>query len=378
MSKRKEEHNLEFMKDPRVISNYTLLHDLGVFTELEHASNLIRHQDLLIEESFQLFESKSVNGLLDKLISIFLDKFIPEHMVVVTQKELDPDGADIHYFEHMKPADCNMEIRDFREFRNYFSLVPEATSFDVFSYCMENPEITDKFLFADPEFVIPLIGLESVYGFIVFGKKTMGGTYSDDELVYIRRILKYASISLQNLIHYQRAIFDAKTRLFNFSYFSIRFREELFRVSRHKAVVSVMLLDIDFFKKFNDTYGHLAGDDMLVHIADMIRESVRMEDIAARFGGEEFIVLLIQCDEDNAYTAAERLRQNIERTPLKNKSGDMNATVSIGVTTIREFREGKEAENIKNADTALYQSKKNGRNKTTIFRQGMQEEDKKE
>ena len=127
-----------------------------------------------------------------------------------------------------------------------------------------------------------------------------------------------------------------------------------------------MLLDIDHFKRINDTYGHLAGDKVLTDVAKMIDERVRKSDLCGRYGGEEFIILLQQSDVDDAQKLAEDLRINIEKHPIIYKNSTLHVTISIGLSVIDSSMQTAQ-DWIQQADTAMYQSKQKGRNKTTIY-----------
>jgi diguanylate cyclase (GGDEF)-like protein len=132
-------------------------------------------------------------------------------------------------------------------------------------------------------------------------------------------------------LHFKRAIVDRKTELYNHSFFMKRLEEELARLRRYKSQSALLMLDIDHFKNFNDSYGHLTGDQVLKDVALVIRECIRLEDLAARFGGEEFAVLLIQCDPDKGFLISERIREAIAGRKVVYGERELAVTVSIGV-----------------------------------------------
>jgi diguanylate cyclase (GGDEF)-like protein len=160
---------------------------------------------------------------------------------------------------------------------------------------------------------------------------------------------------------------DNKTGLLNASTWESEAEAEIARAVRTRSPVSVALLDIDHFKLVNDTYGHLIGDVVLRAVADAIREHLRSYDVAGRFGGEEFVVLLPQAGEAEALSIADRLRSHIATMAIPiedNDDGDrVRLTVSVGIAaldgTARELTDLLAA-----ADSALYYAKENGRNKT--------------
>ena len=130
--------------------------------------------------------------------------------------------------------------------------------------------------------------------------------------------------------------------------------------------MSFLMIDVDFFKKFNDQYGHLTGDQILREIGFLIKENIREIDIAGRYGGEEFCVILPDTDRQGAYYAAERIRRAAEKKTVKAYDASVKVTVSVGTTTFPA--DGKEMEElIDKADWALYRCKKSGRNAVCSF-----------
>lgn len=151
---------------------------------------------------------------------------------------------------------------------------------------------------------------------------------------------------------------DHLTGLANRRMLDIIFERSFIRARRFTSPLSVLMLDIDHFKKYNDAYGHLAGDRLLISIADAVSAEVRETDLVVRYGGEEFLILLPETDITHAQEAAERIRKAVEK-----KTG---VTVSLGVSTLLHGMREKE-ELIDKADTALYKAKQNGRNRVEIY-----------
>jgi diguanylate cyclase len=135
------------------------------------------------------------------------------------------------------------------------------------------------------------------------------------------------------------------------------------RASRHRRPLSVMMFDVDHFKKINDTYGHGVGDDALCHLVDLARQTLRDIDLLARIGGEEFAVVLEDADEDQAAAVAERLRKLVESTPMYTDGLVVDMRVSIGVTAMDSCQESSLEPLLARADKALYEAKRSGRNR---------------
>jgi diguanylate cyclase (GGDEF)-like protein len=160
------------------------------------------------------------------------------------------------------------------------------------------------------------------------------------------------------------AITDGLTGLFNRRHFNETLRHEISRARRHRSKVSLVLFDIDDFKKLNDTKGHPEGDKVLVRAASLIKEGVREIDVAARYGGEEFAVILPETSRTGAFVVADRVRQRVE-SRFRRTRGVSNVTVSGGVATFPDDAATIQ-ELIKKADLGLYRSKAAGKNRITL------------
>ena len=162
------------------------------------------------------------------------------------------------------------------------------------------------------------------------------------------------------------ATFDSLTGLYNRRAILGKLRELINLANRYKEDFSLSMLDIDHFKKVNDRYGHLTGDDVLEKVAALIRGTIRDTDIAGRYGGEEFIIILPQATLSSAWVVAERLRSIIEQAEMKDPAGNVFAiTVSQGLA---EWERGEDAHSlISRSDEALYKAKEKGRNRVQIL-----------
>jgi diguanylate cyclase (GGDEF)-like protein len=155
---------------------------------------------------------------------------------------------------------------------------------------------------------------------------------------------------------------DSLTNIYNRRYMFELGDKAYLAAKRYKRNLSVLMTDIDFFKKFNDTYGHNTGDEVLRAVANTLSKSVRQNiDVVGRYGGEEFGVILPETDLESAKQLAERLRKNVEELRLVEQYPELSVTISIGVAMLDE----KEAldDVFKRADEKLYEAKKNGRNR---------------
>ncbi len=158
------------------------------------------------------------------------------------------------------------------------------------------------------------------------------------------------------------ALRDPLTKLFNKRYLMDRLDSELKFAHRHETAVSILMLDLDHFKRINDSYGHLAGDAVLLHLAQILVKAVRNEDVVARFGGEEIVIILRSISLELAVTLGERLRRTVEKQVVAHQDRAIEVTVSIGVAGFPSTRADTVDQLLDAADKALYRAKHAGRN----------------
>lgn len=159
---------------------------------------------------------------------------------------------------------------------------------------------------------------------------------------------------------------DRLTQLNNRGYWEECLEKEFLRVKRTGQIASLIIFDIDHFKKVNDTYGHMAGDEVIRQTAAVLRSGIRDTDIPGRYGGEEFVLILIDTDPDKAYILAERLRKKIESLTVNYEDMEIKYTVSLGIS-VASSDSGDYMKWLECADNALYISKESGRNQTNIY-----------
>jgi diguanylate cyclase (GGDEF)-like protein/PAS domain S-box-containing protein len=174
-----------------------------------------------------------------------------------------------------------------------------------------------------------------------------------------------------NVVLQQLSSIDGLTSIANRRYFDENLEREWRRAIRKKMELSIVMIDIDYFKSFNDTYGHLSGDECIKTVAQVLNSSInRPGDLAARFGGEEFIVLLPDTEHEGAMKVARTIRATVEALQIHHGGSSINeyVTVSLGTATISPNIEQASKELVYAADRALYESKQNGRNRISAVR----------
>ena len=190
-------------------------------------------------------------------------------------------------------------------------------------------------------------------------------TYYQSTMARLEASLQELEQIRQHLEEHSRI--DELTQAYNRHYLEEALQAELQRSRRFRHAFTLLFLDLDHFKRVNDQYGHACGDFVLKRSAALVRSAIRPADILGRYGGEEFAVGLVECDESSALRIAERIRETLARAGLRYEGHGISITVSIGVSMLRSDVEKIETV-MAQADTALYQAKAAGRNRVEVYR----------
>ena len=216
---------------------------------------------------------------------------------------------------------------------------------------------------------VPLVLRGKLVGFLSMGNQ-IAQAYNDSEVKLAKSFADEVSIAIENARLFKEiqtlAITDGLTGLFNRRHFYLMANLEFIRSSRYNRPLSLLMIDVDLFKRINDTYGHLVGDKVLNNVAQKCFLKVRGGDLAGRYGGEEFTLLLPETNEASALALAERLREMIAETPLMVDQGQVNITVSIGVAQ-KDTGCNNLEELLRRSDEALYNAKNAGRNCVRVW-----------
>ena len=227
----------------------------------------------------------------------------------------------------------------------------------------------------DEQFV--LADLDSTNGTFVNSQQIEEVTLKDQDLIGIGDSrLKFIAADSPEQPYYEelycQAQLDKALQIYNKHYFLSRMDEELRRHQRGNAPLSLILLDVDHFKRLNDTHGHLAGDAALVHLAVVIKEHIREGDVLCRYGGEEFGIIMPQTDQQQALSVAERIREAVAAAPVTYANAVIPMTISLGISSDSNLVESYTREVlITQADNALYEAKHQGRNRVVLFTPAM-------
>ncbi len=353
--------------DDSFLNQFNILQKSGALDDLTLLRNENRLLDALITDAVSLYTLDSIEKMLDFVISRILEQFIPTHLAIL----IEPPRGDTltqYCYVNLKPSDERLPAASYARIKEYFHASPYPVAYeDLAEWGGGDADL----LSFDPELLFPMSGLGGPFGLALLGRKIVGTPYTDLERMYVDKFMRFLSIGIQNNLHHESSITDAKTGLFNHAYFSQRLEQEIALIARHKTKAGLVMLDIDHFKNFNDTWGHLAGDAVLNALALTLKRAVRTEDVASRFGGEEFCVLAIECDGSKLMEIAERIRAAIEQTEVIYESRKLAVTASLGCCIISPSLRLAPARYIEMADKALYLSKSGGRNRSTLYRAGL-------
>jgi len=218
----------------------------------------------------------------------------------------------------------------------------------------------------EPSLIVPLKAKGVINGIIVLGDRIDDSAFEVSEREYVLNLASLAAIAINNAFLFEMTTTDMLTKLRLKHYFYTVLLERMESAAISGRPLSVVMLDIDFFKKFNDTYGHNCGDAVLRQVARVLQGSIRGQDLAARYGGEEFCVLLPDADRERGRVIAERIRRGIASTPTDYEGKRLTVTVSVGVAQYDLSRDVSGKSLIDRADRALYRSKQSGRDRVSV------------
>ena len=355
-----------------VLAQFKQLEKSGALDALAELRKENKELDRIIVDASLLVAYTDVNSMLEFIMVKLLDHFIPQFLAFLVHP---PRGRKLrqYCYRNLKESEETIPSFYYELLRERFNKISAPATFSELLEELGPDIFTPEFRSLDPEIIFPMFGIGGLYGIVILGKKIIETAYSELELKYIDRMIRFLSVSMQNGLHYESSITDPKTGLYTHDYFIRRFDEIIAVTERHKPASGVLMLDVDHFKKFNDTWGHVTGDLVLMAIAQSLKQTTRPEDCAARFGGEEFSILVSDCTPAILMIVAERIRKAIENLRLIVGKDELSVTVSIGARMIEALPGFDSLMLLGDADKALYRSKHAGRNRCSLFQRGLLE-----
>ena len=298
----------------------------------------------------KIIESQYELNYIIPIIGEMIDRFVSEHLIYIFLRNDETEEFDLVW-----PKAC----RD----KAIFEIVKNLNTKS--KYILTNEGRIGLF---------PLVGEKSLLGCVVAHSSM--DKLSQKEIDYLEQLTKQSSITIHRANVYaevlQHATLDALTGLNNRRQFETRLNQEVASAKRQEKPLCAIMMDIDFFKKVNDTYGHVAGDYVLKTVSSVIKREIRESDIASRYGGEEFAILLPFTQIEEAFAVGQRLRQAVEKatSDVPDEKGDTAVTIKVTISMgVYQYQSGNTPQELyQNADKALYQAKTHGRNKVYIYK----------
>lgn len=213
---------------------------------------------------------------------------------------------------------------------------------------------------------VPLMIKRRVIGVVSLTTRRQDHFFSHDELELTVLMSAHISLALENNRLYEISVLDGLTSLYNRRYLEQRLTKEVSYSKRYRKPLTIFMVDIDFFKQLNDSYGHQAGDLVLRKVSGTLSDALREYDVVARYGGEEFSVILPTTGKAKGATIAERLRSSVAQTDFKHRDRSIPVTISVGVASFPEDGDSPESL-LASADKALYRAKEAGRNQVQVW-----------
>ncbi len=211
---------------------------------------------------------------------------------------------------------------------------------------------------------MPLLNKGNLSAILYIENNLTANAFTPERKEILGIIAAQAAISLENARLFELATLDGMTKLYVHRYFQLLLEKEIERSRRYNRPLALVMIDIDNFKLFNDTYGHPVGDEVLKGVARILREKIRSVDMAARYGGEEFVLILPETDAAQALSVCEKVRRWVEEMRIPHHGNHLQVTISLGVSMFPDHALDKQGL-ITSADEALYSSKRLGKNRVT-------------
>ena len=339
--------------------------------ELNHISLEQENQDLkeIIEIATQITAELDIESIMKNVVWSIMARFRTESVTFIFPLEDEAVKFKIIHYEGLKKTDLKTNLTTIDPVINYFEKVEYSQiSYTEFYESFPDKRISRELKKIKTDFIIPLRTDKGVTGILLLPEKGSKEPFTLLETQYIARIIRFSSIAVENANLYHQATTDRMTKLFSHHFFEKALDDELSRAKRYGTIFSLIMFDIDHFKTFNDTYGHLQGDIIIKQIAKILLNSIRQIDFAARYGGEEFTVILPQVDINGAVIVAERLRKKIADHEFPGDEKSLHVTISLGVTEYNSEKVHSLSQLVNEVDKALYESKEAGRNRVTAAR----------
>jgi diguanylate cyclase (GGDEF)-like protein len=367
-----EDIKKEFISNPKIMENYNLLQEIGVFSYFDSLIRNIYNYKTLLSSGLALFNRTSTSEIMDATVEQISYNFLPAYIAFVWKPVQNRTEVIMRTYHNYKAVDFDLKINNISLFEDFFQQYPKPVSFSDLEEKLGNNDALLPVKAVQAEIIIPILGPFGLYGIILIGRKIQKEGYTKEEMEFLQNLMSFVSQAIKSHLHYEHSLRDVKTGLYNHGFFMARLKEEVIQTKTASYSSSaVVVIDVDKFKLFNDTYGHLAGDQVLEKLSQVIRQSVRPNDVPSRFGGEEFTLMLPRTDSSTAMMIAERLRNSVANMRVPWEVTLPQVTISLGVFSFDKDSNLEPIDILRRADEALYISKATGRNRSTAWEPGL-------
>ncbi|TFH01608.1 MAG: diguanylate cyclase [Calditrichales bacterium] len=367
-SLRSQSHQLEEMNEQNFQLNQSLVEKNR---ELRKKIYDLRN---IFDVSLELHSILDVERLINSTLLSLIGKFSSKSAVFLYPKKKNEQRLSILNSKGLYKADIeHLMIEKSDELFDYFHKNPSPQLISKLPKYVQRSAGARALERINMELISPISLVRTKEdALICLGSRVNEKPYLKTEIEILLTINNIVSIALSNASLYdevtQLSYTDGMTELHNYRYFEMRLNEEIGRHTRNNQGVSLIILDVDHFKNYNDTLGHQAGDDVLRKLAQILKDTVRENDIVARYGGEEFAVILPSVGREGVIILAERLRSHIEEAVFEDEQVQPLGRVTVSVGTASLPIDAMDASDlIYKADTALYAAKHAGRNRVKQY-----------
>lgn len=336
-------------------------------TDLETAEKQIFDLRNLLEISRSLSSTLDYGILNDSILYTCLGALMVNRAAFFSKKAIDSTDFSLHR------SYLGFELDHAKEYAlpengvlvRYLNANPRCYDLPDLMRSVDCPEV-QLFVELEAHMVVPLQAKGMVNGILVLGGRLDGSAFGARDRQYLMDIASLAAIAIHNAYLFEMSTTDLMTKLKVKHYFLNRLQEVAKNPAEAGHTSCLIMLDIDHFKKVNDTWGHLTGDTVLKRVAQVVFDSIRRIDVAARYGGEEFILFLPETGLSAAAEVAERIRSRISGLVFESNGSSFQITASFGVARLDLDPSASPVDSIDRADKALYASKMAGRNRVSV------------
>ncbi|MFH1674995.1 MAG: diguanylate cyclase [Pseudomonadota bacterium] len=346
-------------------------HMEGMAPSPQERLGLERRMSTVLNTSIAISSLLALDQLLEKIMDATIESVGAERGVLLLYPEDDRNKLEIKVMRNVEQEE--VEGREFKISESIISQVERGKTPLLIDDASTNIDLKNQMSIMQSGLksilCAPILAQGELIGVIYVDNHLVSGLFTEEDLWVLNIITNQAGISIQNARLYKEAVRDGLTNVYNRSFFENCLIKKVNEAKSKKTNLSFMIIDIDYFKQFNDRYGHQAGDLVLKSVSKKIVEEMTSSAVIARYGGDEFVVILPDADLEESRKAAQKLNEAVNSYRLlyreEDKEYELQVTLTIGVAKLRNGQDNLQL--IKSADRALYKAKEAGRNRVAVF-----------